>query len=215
MGGIPVGRIFGIPLVIDVTALLVLALYAFGGGVQGPMGLLIGVATAVALFGSILVHELGHATVARRFGAFVRGIVLHGFGGMTYHEGRLSPGRQFLVVLAGPAASLLLGALAVVPWVVIPAGPAAEIAGKIVFLNFFWGAFNLLPMYPLDGGQLVNYGLVLAGLRPGEALQWAGRIGVLTALVIGGLALAAGQVFIAIIAGLSLMQSFPAAVGRR
>lgn len=214
MDGFSVGRIFGIPLVIDVTALLMVALYAFGGAARGPAGLLVGAVSAATLFGSILVHELGHATVARRFGGYVRGIVLHGFGGMTYHEGRLGPGRLFLVVLAGPLASLMLGTLAVVPWALLPAGVAAEIVGRVVFLNFFWGAFNLLPMYPLDGGQLVQHALGLMGLHRGEALAWAARLGVLTALVVGGIALASGQVFIAIIAALSLFQSLPRAFGR-
>lgn len=215
MGGFSVGRVFGIPLVIDFTALLMVALYAFGGATEGPAGLLLGAVSAVGLFGSVLIHELGHATVARRFGGYVRGIVLRGYGGITYHEGPLSPGPLFLVVLAGPLASLILGAVAILPWAILPAGMAAEVLGQMVFLNFFWGAFNLLPMYPLDGGQLVQHGLGLMGLRSRDALAWAARLGVVTALAVGGIALASGQVFITIIAALSLFQSLPLALGKR
>lgn len=123
----------------------------------------------VAMFVSILVHELGHAVLQRRYGGRPR-IVLYSFGGLAIGEGvRANPWQQILISLAGPFAGFLLaGLLAVMLWasghglawkfpVVYPVGLTNELLWEFLvdlfYVNIAWGLLNLLPIYPLDGGQ--------------------------------------------------------------
>lgn len=110
------------------------------------------------IFVSVLVHEFGHALSAKLFGQSPR-IELVAFGGLTYPEGpKLSLWKEFIVVLCGPAfgfglfflSSLLLGVASIAN-----SGLAAPLnAFRIV--NLFWSVINLLPVLPLDGGQLLR-----------------------------------------------------------
>lgn len=213
MSGFQVGRIFGIPLYVDGTALLVLGLVALASA-RGPGGVAAGFVLALLVFGSVLVHELGHALAARRYQLDVAGIVLQGFGGLTIHERAPTAMKSFFVTLAGPLAGFLLGAVAVVPWLVLGEGLAGDLAGRLVAINLFWSAFNLLPMYPLDGGYLVVHGLSTT-IHPAVAQLWAARLGVVVALGVGAAAGLGGQIFIAAVAAMSLFHSFPLAFGGR
>lgn len=131
----------------------------------------------VVVFVSILVHELGHAVLQRRYGGRPR-IVLYGFGGLAISDdsGR-SPLTQILISLAGPIAGFLFavvtiaairlsghavqfGALPGMVGKLIPAWEpyASPVVNALVFyllyVNIFWGLVNLLPVYPLDGGRV-------------------------------------------------------------
>jgi Zn-dependent protease len=134
-------------------------------------------------FVCILVHELGHALTARAFGQRVR-IALHGMGGSAWHEGPppLTTTKRVLVCLAGPFAGFALGAVA---WVLPPIGGPV---GDIVIANILWscwgyGALNLLPIVPLDGGHVV---LALLRGRLGEdrGAVWADVVSVVAAAVV-------------------------------
>ncbi|MCF7762049.1 MAG: hypothetical protein K9N62_00090 [Verrucomicrobia bacterium] len=115
--------------------------------------------TAVVL-GSIIVHELGHALVGRHFGADPA-IRLHGLGGATFlPEGRFSRKENILVTAAGPAAGLLLGVLI---YALVRVGlsdspnPLLGLAARYgLYINFVWSLLNLLPILPLDGGQILR-----------------------------------------------------------
>ena len=113
---------------------------------------------------SILVHELGHAVVAQRLGLGPCSILLHGFGGLCSF-GRSPTHRQGLLVsVAGPAAGLVLGALALGLDQLSGQHLTGVLALAVVLslrINLFWSLFNLLPMYPLDGGQALRHGLAL------------------------------------------------------
>jgi stage IV sporulation protein FB len=109
-------------------------------------------------FVSVLVHELGHALMFRRWGS-AASIALHGLGGTTTGEGasRLTHRQEFWVSLAGPGAGLLLAGLV---WTLRELTPVGQAAGLVAFTvwcllwaNFFVSLFNLLPIYPMDGGQ--------------------------------------------------------------
>lgn len=110
------------------------------------------------IFVSILVHEYGHALTSLAFGQRPR-IELVAFGGLTIPSGpRLSKGKEFLVVLAGPLFGLALFFLALFA---MRAVPASQPVWKVVFywtaaINLFWTIVNLFPILPLDGGQLVR-----------------------------------------------------------
>lgn len=111
---------------------------------------------AIAMLVSIIVHELGHAFVQRAYGGRSH-IVLYGFGGLAISEGvRITPWRQVLISLAGPFAGF---ALAGILWGIAQAWAAPpELARYLIsyllLINIFWGVFNLLPIYPLDGGHV-------------------------------------------------------------
>jgi Zn-dependent protease len=126
------------------------------------------VATFFIVFLAVLVHEFGHALVARAFGA--RPVVyLHGFGGTTAMPGtKLSRGQSIVTTLAGPMAGFLLGTLYLVA---VHYGSAEgemvqQITGRVLLCTFGWGVLNLLPVLPLDGGLILRDAL---GPRFGRA----------------------------------------------
>lgn len=216
MNPIPLGRVFGFPTSVDPTALLLLAFYVFGGGGTGPEAMIRGGVLALIVFGSVLVHELGHAVMARGYRLGPIEIVLHGFGGFTRFSRNPTPRQGILLTLAGPGASLGLAVLATIAGLVAgaalpqsPMGPMLALAGT---LNFFWAVFNVLPMYPLDGGLIVFHALSLRS-RSQNALRTAARVGVVTGVAIGAIAVATHQVFLAIIVLMALMRSVPLAMG--
>lgn len=116
---------------------------------------------AIVAFFSILFHELGHATVGRKFGAYPE-IVLHAFGGVAVmHGSRFNRRQDLLVTGAGPAASFLLGTLA---WAVLTFLRPGDInfletLDLMYRVNYFWTIINLLPIQPLDGGLLLRTAL--------------------------------------------------------
>lgn len=114
----------------------------------------------VVVFVSILLHELGHALVARKFG-LAPSIKLYAMGGLTSwdSEVELTPSKHLLISLAGPAAGLLFGAIVfVIGFAVLGSSHSQLLAvtySDLLWVNIGWGIFNLLPMLPLDGGQIL------------------------------------------------------------
>lgn len=136
-----------------------------------------GIAGAIGLFVSILLHELSHALVAQRFGIPIRSITLFVFGGvaeMTDEPPR--PAAEFLMAAVGPLTSLLLGLVLFgfaalsrsVDWPI----PVRGVLGYLSWINFIVAGFNLLPAFPLDGGRILR--AVLWRYR--KDLRWATRI---------------------------------------
>lgn len=115
-------------------------------------------AWTVVVLVSILVHELGHAIAAKRYG--VEPVIrLHGFGGATFLPGANFSRFQSIVVSAsGPIASLALGfvILAISQSVRFDSWLMREAMRDALFVNFFWTFINLLPIQPLDGGQILR-----------------------------------------------------------
>src|SRR5262249_20643518 len=136
----------------------------------GPQFLAIWVAV---VFVSILVHELGHAVAFRYFGSDAD-IVLYAFGGLAIPTMGISGRwRRIIVSLAGPFAGFALfgiiyGSNALLHWGDVMKGPVRNTLELIclydflVFVNLYWGIFNLLPVFPLDGGQVCRE---LCGMR--------------------------------------------------
>ena len=123
---------------------------------EGWAGLMIWV---VVVFQGILMHELGHALVGRAFGRQPR-IELVALGGLTWWEQRepMSPGRSLVVSAAGPAVGIFIGSLALVLMdaLRVPDPSLARYAfNSLIFVNLGWGLLNLLPVLPLDGGNIV------------------------------------------------------------
>lgn len=177
-----VGRIFGIDVRIHATWLLAFAFVTWGLAtgyfrfILPRQSLLLplelGAASALLLFGSVLVHELSHSLVAQSLGMRVRDITLFIFGGVSNIGGEARSARQeFLVAVVGPLTSFGLAllfwslgrALGFNPALDLITGsvrslraltPAGAILNYLVAVNVILGAFNLIPAFPLDGGRV-------------------------------------------------------------
>ncbi len=119
-----------------------------------------GIWTILAFF-SILAHELGHAAMARRYGCTPE-IILHACGGAAIpHGARFDRRQDLLVVGAGPAVSFAMAgvAWALLTWLPIGQTEVQITLGMLWVMNLSWAIFNLLPILPLDGGQLLRTAL--------------------------------------------------------
>ena len=136
-----------------------------------------GLAAALGLFASVVLHELAHALVARRFRLTIRGITLFIFGGVAEMESEPPTAEaEFLIAIAGPAASVFvavgcLAAGAVGPVLGLPL-PLTGILMPLAGLNLLLVAFNMIPAFPLDGGRVLRSAL----WKLKSDLRWATRI---------------------------------------
>lgn len=181
-------RLFRIPVRIHLWFwLMALWLWTLNSD-QGWPGLLIWVAV---VFQGILMHELGHALVGRAFGRQPR-IELVALGGLTWWEQRepMSPWRSLLVSAAGPAVGIFIGtsALVLMDALRVPDPSLGRYAFRsLIFVNLGWGLLNLLPVLPLDGGNIVAALMELAAPSRGRLLACYvsfGVIGLLLALTV-------------------------------
>jgi Zn-dependent protease len=139
-----------------------------------------GLAFAVILYMSVLLHEASHALMARRYGFPVSSITLHFLGGMTAIEGEANrPRQEFMIAVVGPLTSIAVGVAAVGMWFVTPDGLLRMAVEGLAGANLLVGVLNLVPGLPLDGGRVlksvvwgatgnVHRGTIVAG--------WGGRL---------------------------------------
>src|SRR5262249_7926795 len=213
---IRLGRIFGIPVGLDwsllvIAGLLTVSLAADRFPAQFPgeptaAYWAVGLATAAIFFASVLAHELAHSVVARGHGVRVDGITLWMLGGVAKLGGESpSPRAELLISAAGPATSLALAGLFGAGATVLAAlgGPAlrAPALAWLAVINAILAAFNLIPAAPLDGGRILASLLwfhhhnrnraVATSAQVGVVFGWllvgAGGVGWLAGLGFGGL----------------------------
>jgi Zn-dependent protease/CBS domain-containing protein len=163
---IPIGRILGIPVDLDYSWFLIVALITWILAVNYyPMDLpggtsalywMMGAVTAVLFFGSILVHELGHSVVALRYQIPVRRITLFIFGGVAQIAAEPpNASAEFLIAIAGPLTSFALAAVFYfLEPMLVSIAPALAMAKYLALINGILGLFNLIPGFPLDGGRV-------------------------------------------------------------
>ncbi len=158
-----------IPIRIHPTFFLIAALIGYANA-HSLVGTLVWIAI---IFVSVLVHEFGHALTASFFGLNPQ-IELVALGGLTTHEGgKLPYWKQFLIVFNGPLFGFFLFVLATLV-LFIPAVAASKFVGilqQVRFVNLFWTVLNLLPVLPLDGGQLLR--IVLERLFGVQGFRYA------------------------------------------
>jgi Zn-dependent protease len=170
--GFSLGKILGVQITIDPSWFIFGLLFAwlvedlFHSGRDGfphladSAGWLLGAMAAVLFLCSVLAHELSHSVIARRKGIAVHGITLFIFGGVAQiTEEPHTPGDELKIAIAGPATSLVLGALLL--GLGGAAGAVGGTAGEALFLtlgsiNVLLALFNLLPGFPLDGGRVLR-----------------------------------------------------------
>ncbi len=191
-------RLLGIPVSVDASWLIILALLTlsfsndfpdvlnryFPGGAKLPWYAywIMGLTTALAFFVCVLLHELGHAVTARSLGMRINGITLFLFGGVSeLGEEPPSAGTEFLMAVAGPAVSLLLavafGALTAAGYNAGWPHPLVIVLGYLAAVNAMVLVFNLVPAFPLDGGRVLRSILWAAMGNLRRATHWASVLG--------------------------------------
>lgn len=194
MSGIPAGSIAGIPITVSYWYLMLVGYAVLSAGA------IFGTLWAIALTVSLLTHEFGHAALAHRYRLFPS-VRLEVWGGSCAHDRADSDAEDVAILIAGPAAGLVLGG---VSWSVRVALQryAPEFYGGspvvmiwldyMIWINLFWTGINLLPIWPLDGGRLFRIAL-LHLTKPLRAERIVHSLGI--ALAVGGVALAATRGF--------------------
>lgn len=190
-----IGEFKGIPIHIHTTFLLIIAWVALANLGQGlGAAALVGSLLFVTLiFACVLLHELGHALAARRFGIQTRDITLLPIGGIARLERMPEEPRQELwVALAGPAVNLAIaGALFL--WLRLTTGfeslttlslTTGLFLERLLLINLFLAGFNLLPAFPMDGGRVLR-ALLALNLDYARATRFAAGLGQCMAVVFG------------------------------
>jgi Zn-dependent protease len=179
-----IGSLFGIPLFLDPLWFVILGLATLNFGVAyqawGPvLAWSAGVVMALLLFGSVLLHELGHSLVARSQGIKVNSITLFLFGGIaSIEEESKTPGKAFQVAIAGPFVSVFLFAVLRLLVNILPDNsPASVMIGDLARINLVLALFNLIPGLPLDGGQVLKAALWKATGNRFQAVRLAAKAG--------------------------------------
>jgi Zn-dependent protease/predicted transcriptional regulator len=197
-----IGRVLGVPLEVNVTWFLVFGVVTwtlatgyyplqFPGRAMWVDGVL-GVLTALLLFSSVVIHELGHSLVARREGIRVERVTLFMFGGVAQmSEEPRSARAELELAVAGPATSLVLAALAYALYRGLVAAGAPDVvlapAITLAAVNTSVAVFNLSPGFPMDGGRVLR---ALLWWSTGDRLlatRFASRAGQVLGLTIAGL----------------------------
>lgn len=183
----------GIPIKLHYSFLILGTIWIVYNGFQlGLAGVAFAIGLGIALFGSVLLHELAHSLMAATYGISTRHITLYPFGGIAAIESEPKPGlEEFFIAIAGPAVNFILAG-------VLAPGMLLEIQAfsLLVMINLAMGIFNLIPAFPMDGGRILrsllmtrmskkrstiislNVSLVwsLAFLTAGIYFQWYGLI---------------------------------------
>lgn len=197
------GRFAGIDTYVHASFLLLVAWSAWASwsGAGTGLAVVMGVAFLVAVFASVLLHELGHALVARRYGIHTRRIILSPIGGIAQLEGMpRRPREELAVALAGPAVNFVLaGAL----WLVAPAFAGswllATFLGSVMVANLGLGLFNLVPAFPMDGGRALR-AVLAERMGTYRATEIAAKIGKAVAVVMGVVGVVWGPFMLALVA---------------
>jgi Zn-dependent protease len=178
------GQVAGIDLFVHPTLLLIL-LFLVPAILAGNISVL----TIVALFGCVVLHELGHALMARRFGIETLDITLYPIGGVArLRRMPRAPGAELLIALAGPAVNFAIVAGLLVIGEIGLFGPPMYLLGgfidDIIRLNLVLGLFNLIPAFPMDGGRVLR-ALLSGWLDRSRATSIAASVGRTLAVMFG------------------------------
>lgn len=184
-------RIFDIQLAVHASFFLLLAYYGYEGWLEsGAIGMALNVVLIILFFTCVILHELGHSLTARRYGVNVPRILLLPIGGMAEFD-RIprKPSEELLITIAGPAVNFVI--FGVLTFMVglppgFPFDPQFEesvvgVCQLLLFWNLIMGTFNLLPVFPMDGGRILR-ALLARRLSYLRATWWASSIGRVLAL---------------------------------
>jgi len=187
------GSVMGIPVRIHFTFLLLLIWFGANSRRQGH-DVALSVIFLLLVFGCVVLHELGHAAMARRFGVRTREIVLYPIGGVARLENIPHGRAELWIALAGPAVNLVLAlGLAVLAAAAAGAGSGtgllrvpADLLLWLPWINLTLCLFNLLPAFPMDGGRVLRAVLSFS-MPPERATQIAATVGQAASVLFAGL----------------------------
>jgi Zn-dependent protease len=177
--GFAIGRLFGTDIYATVSFFLLVAfIFWQSGGNYGVAAIL-----CLALTISIITHEFGHVFAVRWLLKGPCVVILWFLGGVCLHEPTRARGKQVAISLMGPAFGFLLCGLAWLAQRFLPSGPPAlgGLLAALVWINLLLSVLNLLPIWPLDGGQALRSALA-AKIGGGRAALWTRRVSVVTAV---------------------------------
>lgn len=201
-GNYRLGRMLGIPIELNPSWFLILALVVWSlaaevfpvwqPGLSAPVYWLAALVSALVLFGSLLLHEMAHSLVSRRYGIEVKRITLFLFGGVSESPEEMpSPKAEFWIAIVGPLTSFALAGLYfALGWVVERAGgpvAASSALGWLGVINAGLALFNLVPGFPLDGGRVLRAAVWAATHDLRKATRWASYGGKAFAMVLIGI----------------------------
>ena len=193
-GTLKIGQIGGVDVLVRSSWLLVAGLIAVllaprVDQVQSGLGAwkyVAGLAFAVLLYLSVLLHEMSHALMAKRFGLPVTSISLHFLGGVTEIQGEPdTPKREFAISVVGPITSIAVGLVFLALTTVTPDGLVGLAVGGLAAMNLLVGVINLVPGLPLDGGRVLRAWVWQATGNPHRGTivaGWGGRVTAVVAL---------------------------------
>jgi Zn-dependent protease len=193
-GTFRLGKIAGVDVLVRSSWLVVAALIAvlMAPGIDqvapglGALKYVAGLAFAVLLYLSVLVHEASHAIAARHHGVPVKSISIHFLGGATeLGEEARTPWAEFVIAVVGPVASIVVGAASLGLWFVWQDGLVGLALRGLAVANLAVGVLNLVPGLPLDGGRVLRAAVWKIGRDPNRATivaAWGGRVAAALAL---------------------------------
>lgn len=203
-----IAKVAGIPIRIHFTFVLILIWLGWrelaGGG-----SFFTGILFAIGLFGCVLLHELGHALTAKRFGIGTADIVLYPMGGVSRLEKTGEPGQEFWITLAGPLVNIVI---AILLWLGLTAtgqslavsandtGPdSLGLLPRLFYSNIALALFNLLPAFPMDGGRVLR-SILAQRMNAARATSIAAKVGQAFAVLFGLWGLLSGNFILIFIA---------------
>ena len=180
-------RLLGIPVRVHPLFWLVTALMGYNG--RDPGATILWVA---CVFASILVHEFGHGLMGRAFGHHPQ-IALYGMGGLCTSDRERTPLQSLAILICGPGAGFVMYGLVLLISPMILGriettgrmeltDRAYQVVGMLERINLWWGLINLLPVYPLDGGQIA--GVLLSQVNRREGMRWMHILGIATGVLV-------------------------------
>jgi Zn-dependent protease/CBS domain-containing protein len=186
-----IGRLAGIPIYVHWTFFILIAYVVYGGWrTSHDLGTtLAGLGFVLALFGCVVLHELGHALAARRYGVPTSDITLLPIGGIARLQ-RIPehPAQELVVALAGPAVNVVIAASLFLAGTPLPSASSDPhhlledgFLSKILEVNVFLALFNLLPAFPMDGGRILR-ALLAMKMDYGQATRLAATVGQIMAI---------------------------------
>jgi stage IV sporulation protein FB len=208
--GFRIFSIGGTPIHLEISFFIIVAFFVFmamerGAPIQNAL------LWVPILFISVVVHELGHAGMLSALGFGSSHISLAGFGGYTYNPRRARPWQDLLVSLAGPVMSFVLGGVC---WFLLRNVEfirgdlmLAPFFQMMTIANIFWGFFNLVPIFPLDGGHVLRNFLLLF-LRPQVGFMISVWLSIILAVAVALIGITLMQILMTIIAVMLLIQNF-------
>ena len=204
-----IGHIFGSELRVHATFFLLLAwVGASAWMAEGPAAAAVNIAFVLCLFACVVLHEFGHALMARKYGIRTPDITLLPIGGMARLEKMPEkPSEEIAVALAGPAVNVVI-------WVLLTIAigvdtdmealqqlekPSHDFLARLAAVNLFLVVFNMIPAFPMDGGRVLRAALSFRMSRP-KATTIAARGGQLIAFLFGFVGLTSGNLILVLIA---------------